>query len=270
MMMGIKRMILSFYRWGHSLFREIGLKSRLLKKFNGILIRWLKKDKVIIGKNLIYLDKDDSLRLSTRGYYEPIITDLIKREVKEGDVVVDVGAHIGYYTLIFAELVGEKGKVYAFEPDPDNFDILRKNVEVNGYKNVILEQKAVSNQRGIVRLFLGKERSAHHTLSKNDYSSDESVPVEAIRLDDYFKEESIDFIKLDVEGGEYNALNGMLSLLKRSSRLKMVVEMVPVFLEEMSISSEHFLSFLHKHGFDVTYINEGEFKINLNAYCTKK
>jgi hypothetical protein len=67
------------------------------------------------------------------GFYEKYETALFKRLVKKGMVVVDIGANIGYYTLLAAHLVGDKGKVFAFEPDPNNYDLLCKNIEVNGY-----------------------------------------------------------------------------------------------------------------------------------------
>ena len=70
------------------------------------------------------------------------MTALVKRIVRNGDIVVDIGAHIGYYTLIFARLVGPKGKVFAFEPEPNNFNLLIKNIKINGYKNIIPVQKA--------------------------------------------------------------------------------------------------------------------------------
>jgi len=76
------------------------------------------------------------------GHYEKYETNLFKRVVSEGMTVVDLGANIGYYTLLAAKLVGRKGKVFAFEPGPDNFSLLLKNIEANGYDNVIPVQKS--------------------------------------------------------------------------------------------------------------------------------
>ena len=91
------------------------------------------------------------MRLSTRGYYEPFITAFVKDMIKEGDIVIDIGAHIGYYTLLFSKLVGKTGKVFAFEAHPDNFTLLKQNVETNGYTNVVVENKAVSNYNGKIK-----------------------------------------------------------------------------------------------------------------------
>jgi len=108
-----------------------------------------------VDGNKMFLDpKDDSLGLSINDIYEPFITDFFKSEIKKGDVVFDIGANIGYFTLIFAKLVGENGKVFAFEPSPDVFAILQKNVEINGYKNIVLSQKAVSSKTEKIKLYL--------------------------------------------------------------------------------------------------------------------
>src|SRR2546427_3878451 len=66
---------------------------------------------------------------------------VVKKIVKKGDTVLDLGANIGYWTCLLADLVGVTGRVFAFEPSPYNFQLLKKNVEMNGYKNVTLEQK---------------------------------------------------------------------------------------------------------------------------------
>ena len=81
----------------------------------------------------MYLDSKDSNKLSFNEVYEYLVTELVQKEVKMGNVVLDIGAHIGYYALMFAKLVGPHGKVFAFEPEPGNFAILEKNVRVNDY-----------------------------------------------------------------------------------------------------------------------------------------
>src|SRR5262249_518253 len=84
--------------------------------------------------------------------YEPYETDLVLGLAREGDVVVDLGANLASYPLLLARQVGPSGKVFAFEPDPDNFALLARNVEANGYQNVVLINKAASDQGGTARL----------------------------------------------------------------------------------------------------------------------
>lgn len=285
--MAVKKILLSLYRKGHHFCIKFNLKLYPLRVLNRFIIKKIRSDSILLEGHKIYLDRDDSMRLSTRGYYENFITKLIPKLVKKGDIVVDIGAHIGYYTLILAKSVGEEGKVYAFEPDPTNFALLKKNIETNGYKNVVLEQKAVSNSSGKVKLHLGKERSTHHSIHQNKYSSEDYVLVESISLDDYFKEISLNFAKIDIEGEEFGALRGMQSLLKRSNDLKIITEMVPIFLEQIKITPEQFVKFLQEQEFIVYTIHEESQtivpcstsmfldqqesqKINFNLFCLKE
>lgn len=142
--------------------------------------------------------------------------NILKQNIHLGNTVLDIGANIGYYTLIMSKLVGSTGKVYAFEPEPKNFEILKKNIELNKLDNVILEQKALSNIDGVTYLELSKD-SGQHRLS------DHGVKVESISLDSYFGEGEIDFIKMDAEGSEYKILKGMKNVLKNKN-LKIVTE----------------------------------------------
>ncbi len=91
--------------------------------------------------------------------------NVLKQNIHTGDTVVDIGANIGYYTLLMSNLVGNGGKVFAFEPEPKNFEILQKNLELNQIKNVIVEQKAVSEFSGIGFLELSSD-SGQHRISR--------------------------------------------------------------------------------------------------------
>ena len=124
----------------------------------------LKSNFVEIEGHKIYLDPFDSLKLSINKSYEEFETKLVKDIIKEGNVVVDIGANIGYFTLIFSRLVGRKGEVFAFEPEPNNFNLLKKNIEINDYKNVNLINKAVSNKSGKIELYLDDVNTGRHSL----------------------------------------------------------------------------------------------------------
>ena len=102
---------------------------------------FLKPDFCEVLGHKMYLDKHDSLDLALNGIYNSLDTKIVMNEIKPGNIVIDIGAHIGYYTLIFAELVGDSGKVFSFEPESKNFELLTKNVDVNNFQNVTLEKK---------------------------------------------------------------------------------------------------------------------------------
>jgi len=263
--MKLSKILLVLFKKGVRLFSGYGVsKFYPVKNIYKFLKRELKNSKGIVevqGHKML-LDSKDSLELSIRGVHEPLETKLVKKEIKEGNVVLNIGAHIGYYTLIFAKLVGEKGEVFAFEPEPTNFSLLQKNVEINGYKNVVLVQKVVSNKSGKAKLYLCKDHTGMHRI---EYSNGDRkfIEIETIRLDDYFKDYNgkIDFIKMDIEGAEGGALEGMPLLLEKNKKMKIITEFFPSALKEFGVEPEEFLKLLTKYGFKFFAINEKEKKI---------
>ncbi len=213
----------------------------------------------VFGHSML-LDPNDhvvSPILWEEGAFEPFETSLMQLELKEGDVVVDVGANIGYYTLIFARRVGPAGKVYAFEPDPNNFELLRKNVQINGYHNVILERKAVAERTGQRRLYLAPHNKGDHRL----YASPENRPwvdVQTVALDDYFaiRQERIDLIKMDIQGAEGLALAGMPRLLEDNPGVRLVTEFWPAGLRLCGTEPISYLQQLVQLGFRLYNIDE--------------
>ena len=192
----------------------------------------LRSDYAEVLGHRMYLDPKDSADLSINGIYEPLETELLQKEMGPGDVVLDIGAHIGYYTLIFARRVGPSGRVFAFEPEPDNIALLEKNIGLNGYHNVTLIQKAVSKKAGAARLYLAEKNSGDNRM----YDSHErrrSVEIETVALDDYFAayDAPISLIKMDIQGAEHAALCGMSELLRRNKGVRIVSEFWPAGLK---------------------------------------
>jgi FkbM family methyltransferase len=107
--------------------------------------------------------------------------------------------------------------VYAFEPDPRNYELLEKNVRLNGITNVVLERKALSNRSGVLKLFIADANRGDHRIYQPDGESRPSVDAEAVRLDEYFKdlERGIDLLKMDTQGAEGAILEGMTGLMDR-------------------------------------------------------
>lgn len=205
----------------------------------------------------MHLDRGDNMGLSIFGVVEPVMTKVVGGEVKKGDVVLDIGASIGYYTLIFARLAGENGKVFAFEPAPEMAALLRKNVSENGYKNVTIEQKAGSDKNGKASLYLCGDNNMAHTLCAM-HDGRRSVEIETIRLDDYFPAHAggIDFLKIDVEGAECAALEGLSGVLERNRNIKIVTEFHPKWLKMFGTDPGDYLALLTRHGFKLYNINE--------------
>ena len=122
----------------------------------------------IFGKYRFYYlanDKYIGQRIALEKY-EPYETKLILRQAKKSDVVVDVGANIGYYTVLLADKVGKTGKVYAFEPDIISFEILKKNIEANNLKNVVAVNAGVGSKNETKMLYKSEENLGDHKLFK--------------------------------------------------------------------------------------------------------
>ena len=218
------------------------------------------------------------------GFYEKYETALFKRLVKKGMVVVDIGANIGYYTLLASHLVGEEGRVFAFEPDPNNYELLLKNIEINGYRNVIPVKSAVFSKSGRMKLFLDKNNLGGHSLSEANVDKSSFITVEAVRLDDFFKniDVKIDVVKMDVQGLEMHVLEGMTDSVNQNANLKIITEFWPFGLRNAGSSPLMFLRKLFELGFvlyrieqDVTPIDVRDLfgisncRESITLYCEK-
>jgi len=199
----------------------------------GCLKECLKTTEAVVDGHRMFLDPDDSLDLSINDSYESFERDVMENELKRGGVVLDVGANIGFYTLRFARSVGPEGTVYAFEADPRNFELLTRNIEINDYNNIVPVHKAISNKEGRLRLYLHESDSADHRIFDAD-GTRRFIEVEATTIDHYFsgRDVKIDFIKMDIQGAEFLALQGMRRILDSRRCLKMMLEFWPYGLEK--------------------------------------
>lgn len=205
-----------------------------------------------LGDHLMMLDEKDSLQLGVLGAdYEHQEVNLVKRFIKKGDVVLDIGANIGYYSLLLANLVGEKGQVYAFEPEPANFSILQKNVRLNNYHNIYLEPKAASGVNRVKDLYICEDNKGMHRLYPSLCCSGK-IAVEAVALDDYLKEKinRLDFVKMDIEGAEFMALSGMKHLMGKYKPM-LLTEFSPAALYECGVLPRQYLDLLWSLGYTI-------------------
>lgn len=187
-------------------------------------------------------------------YYEPLTTKLFRQLVQSGMVVVDVGANIGYFTLLSSKLVGASGKVIAFEPDLRNYALLKKNLNINDCRNVVTNQNIVSNTNKKTTLYRSSEKGSHSIYKHED--SIASVEIDSIQLDDYFSKEetSIDVIKIDVEGAEVLVLEGMKRILDINDKIKIFIEFSPLRLKQSDFSVQEYLNQFFNHKFNYIYI----------------
>lgn len=191
-----------------------------------------------------------------RNEYEPETKALLLREIAEGMTVLDVGAHVGHYSLLAARQVGPLGHVYAFEPEPDNYAILQRNVAANGYMNVTCIQSAVADRVGELLLHVSKQGNDRHSVvgSSQAVPDSEACVVRTTTLDHFCAAlgwPRVDVIKMDIEGAEPLAIEGLTELASRSERLTLVLEFAPEILRAGGTAPSAFLARLGALGFAV-------------------
>ena len=152
------------------------------------------------------------------GTYEVPIQNIFAQHLKAGDVFYDIGANVGFFSIIAAKLVGEEGKVFAFEPGEENAKSIRHNAELNNFNQIEVIEKAVSNTSGEGEFLLAKY-SGGHALATADAPPDLAgkVTVDLVSIDDLIAAEQIEppnFVKVDVEGAELDVLKGMTQTIK--------------------------------------------------------
>lgn len=216
--------------------------------------------------NMMYADaRDEGVLplLLDGGIYEEFETELFKGLLKPGMVVVDIGANIGHYSLIAARLVGDSGHVYSFEPDPHNFDLLRRNIEMNGFKNVTPVNKALSNEPGTLTLHLDKYNLGGHSLTSDNILIDAgTVEVETTTLDLFFISsgggDRIDVMKMDTQGSEGTIVEGARRLMEEND-LAILMELWPFGLRNAGYDPATLVVNLDRLGFSFKVIdNNGE------------
>ncbi|MCH7605439.1 FkbM family methyltransferase, partial [Patescibacteria group bacterium] len=261
----------------YRIFRKIFFRNETLRNDSAIIryfvepfIRYLSKRKKF------FLFPQDPWNIKLRlllGWREPGTVKLCPYLISSGMTVLDIGAHVGYYSRLFSELVGPEGKVYAFEPHPPTFALLQRNLLSCKYKNFMLSSKALSDQKGRQQFFEvvapgGNSLYDVTPLSAKNpqgYVLKKIWHVETATLDDElgeFNNPIIDFIKMDVEGSEPKILKGARNTIARSPKLAMVVEFQIDTLRVAGVSGDAFLKLLEELGFEkILAVDEIQHKI---------
>lgn len=182
------------------------------------------------------------------------ILDII-HQLDDGDIFIDIGANIGYFSVLASRLVGKTGRVLAFEPSFREFKRLLTNIQLNNLSNVLPYNIALSDYIGDCQLSINQSHTGINFLSdlKNHDSSQILVPVftgDLILQNFQVKRNCI--IKVDVEGAEYAVLNGMKSFLKKQMIKTVVVEITPKFLKRFGHTKQMLYSLMSDLGFSST------------------
>ncbi len=207
------------------------------------------KQKRINGYSLlVLLNHVVGCRLYCFDSFEREETVLISRLIKDTDICLDIGANIGYYTVLLCSKAS-KGEVHSFEPIPLNYHLMYTSCLINGFKNVVLNCCAAGSIDGD-RLFTISEDNCYSSfIDTNRSPVAENITVSVMKLDTYCQEhdiDRIDFMKVDVEGAEKLVLDGAAQLLhdeKRKPKL-VLMELYAPMLEKYSASIDEIVNFL--------------------------
>ncbi|MBN1120195.1 MAG: FkbM family methyltransferase [Anaerolineae bacterium] len=268
------------FDWSISLYRKTIKRSRAAH----VATHWLMKHIVIPGLEALRRFKtmpDDPfwfrLELLTNRHEAESI-QLVDRLLKPGMIMLDVGAHVGYYARRAARLVGEEGQVFAFEPHPRTFGVLSRNV--SRYSNVTPIQVALSDEEGTAELYdylmMSASGSLHYDeslleLQKAHLTDFDIAPrisegfptqkytVQTITVDHYLAEQgiqSVDLVKMDIEGAEIGALRGMKATIAGSPQIKLIMEYNPKALKAFEYKPQEALREVLSLGFATIQVIE--------------
>ena len=193
------------------------------------------------------------------GLYERDVFRLFLNIVRQGMAIVDVGASVGYYTLLASQLVGPSGHVYAFEPDPKTLDYLLRNLHANRCSNVTVVERAISDQKGSGILIRDPTSDERNWLTDAPPGAVPSIGVQTITLDEFFAEREwppVHIVKMDIEGSESAALEGMIELSRRNPELQLIMEWDVTYMRRAGTKPEALVSAIRTLGFAKGYIIE--------------
>lgn len=214
----------------------------------------------------LYLPADDLItpHISFSGVFEPVLSRYIVKVLKPGGTFIDAGAHVGYFTVLAAVIVGSTGKVLAFEPNPKVADFLRRNIIVNYLREQTeIYQEAVWSHAETLSFYAAKRLSCNSSVGRrvDGYEDDwmdeiETLQVAAQDLGTHIRRLGrVDFIKMDVEGSEYRAFLGMLNCLHEGLVDRIAFEWAPTMLKDDTEPLVNLLQDLESAGLYNYYIS---------------
>ncbi len=213
-----------------------------------------------LGRYKLFVDNSDfglSPHLMLDGFWEMWVTSGILNLVKSGMIAVDIGANLGYFTLLLADIVGDKGHVHAFEPNPRMMTLLDRSIALNGFTDRVSRYAsplgAADGEAVTLVVPEGEPKNAH--LSRTPVATPDStvrIDLRSTSLDHIIGDQRVDFIKIDAEGAERDIWRGMERILARNENLTIFLE----FTAERYDAPDVFLREIANAGFALSRIDE--------------
>lgn len=184
--------------------------------------------------------------------------------IENGDVILDIGANIGLFSIIGSEIVGDTGKIYAFEPSPKTFAALNENLTLNNCNNVVSSTLALSNSNGRADLIFPEEGRVNHeqgdlfthlSYSEEGMGNDLSGNVQTCTIDSFMETHGvsrIDLIKIDIEGAEKLCFEGARELFSSENKPIIIFELFEPFCARFGTTSFQVLKYLDQFGYELS------------------
>ncbi len=237
-----------------SIFTEkIPLFLYKLLSSDGFLIKKVQGNKMILNLNDVGISKE----LLLEGVHEKNTTNQFKKEISEGMNILEIGANIGYYTLIAAKMIKDKGHIYAFEPSPQNIRSLIANIYINGFENIVeVHREGIADKTGRLTFFLYSKSNLCSFVrreTEGDIIQTGEIMVDVTTVDQFLGNRNIDYLRMDIEGFEWEAIKGMKKTLgdKDNSPRGMYIEVHSVLLQKRGHSAKEFINILMDYGYSV-------------------
>jgi len=220
-----------------------------------VVIRWLIPDKYSVfsatgGKMYLNIKESSMMLARAFGVYEQKKTEAVQAFLKPGGTFVDVGGNKGDFALLAAKIAGENGRVICIEPEPTNATWIRRNIELNGYKNITVCDLALSDHDGEAVLHLGTKSGFHTLLSGAPQRDVGSLVVKIRKLDSLLQElgnRNVNVLKIDVEGAELQVLKGALETLRANPKIVLLIDIHP----SLGVNPSEVFAFLNSLGLSV-------------------
>jgi len=219
----------------------------------------------------IYVDLQDEFvgAAIAKGVYEPHVTAAIRRVLRPGDTFVDLGVNVGYFSLLAASLVGRAGNVIGFEARPDNASLARQSARENGFENITIHSLAVAEKEKVLKMLAPNHTSLSVVVdaSRADCQSG-FVEIRAVAVDDMLEGVAdVDVIKMDIDGGEFQAVQGMIATLRRWKPI-LFFEFCPFTLDEYGQTKpEELIREIQSLGYQIFALTWGNAPIPMAGYA---
>lgn len=240
--------ILGIQNFLHSIKRK-KFKLPLIKKLTYKNISFLIK---IYPRSLNRNVFQDDFIYLKNSHPEPEILDIFLKYINKGDSVLDIGANIGHHTLFMSKCVGDYGKVFSFEPISEMVDRIRENIEINDIKNIEVNNFGLGSKEEVKKIYIDTKDVGSSSLIKKEDSDESLISIKTL---DSLNMNRVNFIKIDVEGYEYNVLLGAEKTIQRLKPI-MILEYSPIFYKRYdNTHSKKIINFLLENRYNIYLID---------------